>query len=87
MSILLLKWFKKVPRFNKILIKYSRIFCSFFLEKGACKLRSKQIEPPLRKRKRLRGRPKEVSGEGDRGSGRDLGHGTADVSRQAEMEK
>lgn len=29
---------KKVPRFNKILIKYSRIFCSFFLEKGACKL-------------------------------------------------
>lgn len=29
---------KKVPRFNKILIKYSRIFCSFFLEKGAYKL-------------------------------------------------
>lgn len=28
----------------------------------------------------------EVSGEGDERSGMDLGHGTADVSRQAEKE-
>lgn len=32
---------KKVLWFNKIFIKYSRIFCFFFLEKGVCKLRLK----------------------------------------------